>query len=665
MSELQTLVAHVFSEGGQLVQAQPRFTPRQAQTDMALAVAQAIDERSVLVVEAGTGVGKTYAYLVPALLSGQRVLVSTASKSLQDQLFGRDLPRLCAALGLPLRTALLKGRSSYLCLHRMKQARQQHPAPDVWAQRALAKVERWALSTQQGDLAELDTLDERSPVLPWVTSTKDNCLGSECPDYGACHVVRARREAMAADVVVVNHHLFFADVGLRESGVAELLPQVGVAVFDEAHQLPEIGVQFLGRHLSTGALLELARDGMAWGQQQARGLAPWVELKAALETEVHALRLAVLGGLQDIRGAIKLRWAERASAGAAAHAFSVALAAVVGALEQWAQALSLVEGAHPEFPRLLERCQSQLALALAFTHPPDADVVRWMELSPGQCRLVETPLDIREAVDSQLRAAPKAWVFTSATLGDDQGLDWFTEAAGLQDPACLRVDSPFDYPAHARLYVPTGLPEQGAADHPLAVAELAAELAQALDGRCFVLTTTLKALKAISAHLRETLQAQGQTLRVLQQGDAPKRALLDAFLADPRSVLVGSHSFWEGIDVPGDALQCVLIDKLPFPPPNDPLVEARVGRLRQQGRDAFTEYFLAEAAVTLKQGAGRLIRSETDRGLLVVCDARLVNKGYGSRLRKALPVMPLLRDRPQALQWLSELRWAHSEDLGP
>ncbi|KNZ32102.1 MAG: helicase [Methylibium sp. NZG] len=651
MTDLARAVADAFSHGGALARADANHVEREVQLQMAQGVAQAIETRGTLVVEAGTGVGKTFAYLVPTLLSGARALLSTATKSLQDQLFLRDLPRLRDALQLPVSVALLKGRGSYLCLHRMNLARQSAQLPDRWAVRTLAKVEQWSHLTVSGDLAELEGLDERSSVIPLVTSSRENCLGQECPEFRRCHVVKARREAMAADVVVVNHHLFFADMALRDTGVAELLPSVEVAVFDEAHQLAEAGVQFLGTTLGTGQVLDFARDMLGAGLSQARGLVPWQELAADCERAARELRLAAAGQARELRGSLKLRWDERSRG----SDFQQALDGVCGACEAALEGLEQVSELSPDFVKLAERASQLALLAQRFSAEAASGNVRWIETSPHQARLVESPLDIREALREQMNAAPKAWVFTSATLGDDDRLSWFTESAGLGDAQILRLGSPFDYAHNARLYVPARFPKPNEAGHPAAVAALAASCALALGGRTFVLTTTLRALQAIGETLRLAFEAQGSDIEVLLQGQLPKRQLMQQFLARPRSVLVGSQSFWEGIDVPGDALQCVLIDKLPFPPPNDPLVEARVKRLEAEGRNPFADYFVAEAAVSLKQGAGRLIRSETDRGLLVVCDPRLSSMNYGKRLCEALPPMARLPTEAEALAWLHSL----------
>lgn len=650
-SELEQWVLAAFDRGGPLGRADPHYAPREPQLRMSLAVAQAIARREALVVEAGTGVGKTFAYLVPALLSGGRVLVSTATKSLQDQLFLRDLPRLIEALQMPLRSALLKGRGSYLCLHRMKYARHSAELPDRRSVFLLARVEQWAQATVSGDLAEMDGLDERSPLIPLISSSRDNCLGTDCPDYRACHVVKARREAMEADVVVVNHHLFFADLSLRDSGVAEILPSVDLAVFDEAHQLPEAGVQFLGTLLGTGQLIDFSRDLLAQGLAQARGLQDWQAIAAGLERAARELRLACAGPTKDVRGLLKLRWQERAGL----PGFAPALDQVAAAALLAEAALATVTATAPDFVRLHERAGQLRRLAAHFAAEAEPGAVRWIDLGTHQARLVESPLDIRKAMQEQFAGPPKAWVFTSATLGDDDQLRWFTEPAGLDDARVLRVGSPFDYARNARLYVPRGFPKPSDPSHGPSVAIMAARCARALGGRTFVLTTTLRALQTIGEALRSEFELDDAPIKVLVQGAAPKRLLLQQFLEEPRSVLLGSASFWEGIDVPGDALQCVLIDKLPFPPPNDPLVEARVQKLESEGRNAFAEFFIAEAAIALKQGGGRLIRSETDKGLLVVCDPRMAGMNYGRRLRAALPPMTPVANEGEALDWLRRL----------
>ncbi len=691
MSLLTQRVLQTLSGQGTLAQAIPGYHAREGQTDMALAVSQTVEDGGQLVVEAGTGVGKTYAYLVPVLLSGQRALISTATKALQDQLFSRDIPRLVDVLGLPIRVALLKGRSNYLCLHRMEQARHNPESAQAGAQRALAKIEVWAQSTRTGDMAELPGLDERSSLWPLVTSTRDNCLGSSCPRYKACHVNLARKEAVASDVVVINHHLFFADVAVRESGVAELLPTVRVTVFDEAHQLNEIGVNFLGQQLSTVQLLELSRDVLATGLQLARGLVDWQVLSAQLEKASRDLRLAA--GMH--RGAVRLRWTDSLPEGVEPAEWQQAMRVLTHALESLRDGLDMVSELAPDFQRLGDRTRELVQRVAIFCDAPNPEGVRWLEVS-AQLRMVESPLDIANAFikltqspvaatsgqDEQTNDLPfttsmdsaasagqatgegggvgqKAWIFTSATLGDEPSLRWFTQPCGLTSARVMQVGSPFDYASQACLYVPEHFPKPGDSSHVQHVAQLVTEAVTALGGRTLVLTTTLNAMRSIGEHLQSRLDASSH-IEVLVQGQSPKRRLMERFregASEGRAgcILVASASFWEGFDVPGEALQLVVIDKLPFPPPGDPLFEARSQRITREGGSAFADHALPEAAVTLKQGAGRLIRSESDQGILVVCDSRLSSMSYGRRLVRGLPPMRRLSDHQAFLDAVAQL----------
>jgi len=660
LSELLQSVETVFTSDGVLAQATPHFKPRSGQTEMALAVAETISNGGELVVEAGTGVGKTFAYLVPVLLSGQRALVSTATKALQDQLFSRDIPKLVEVLKLPIRVALLKGRGSYLCTLRLSQARQSIDASLKIHAHALSKIETWSHSTRTGDLSELSGLDDRSPVIPLVTSTRDNCLGSPCPNFKSCHVNLARKDAMAADVVVINHHLFFADLNVRETGMAELLPSVQTVVFDEAHQLNEIGINFLGRHLSTSQLLELTRDILGAGIQMARGLVDWTLICNVMEKATRDLRLTA----QHARPGSRLRWAEPIPDDIETASWLTAMAQLQVALNAAQTAVDTVSEIAPDFVRLHERINMQLALIDHFQEACAEGSVRWLEVG-SQLRLVESPLDISMAVQTLMlnrtpeelhkisshensvstdsNTSSRSWIFTSATLGEDEKMKWFTEPCGLSHAQKLRVASPFDYESKSAIYVPKSMPKPNDATHTRAVAAWVEKYARQLGGRTLVLTTTLNAMRTIGEALTAALGQTGE-LEVLVQGQGPKRRLMERFREGAQQggmgcILVASASFWEGFDVPGDALQLVVIDKLPFPPPNDPLVEARSQRLECLGKSSFSDYSLPEAAVALKQGAGRLIRSENDRGLLVVCDPRLTGMSYGKRLMSSLPPM--------------------------
>lgn len=635
---------------------------------MAVTIARTIEVGGALVVEAGTGIGKTYAYLVPALLSGERVLVSTATKTLQDQLFGRDIPHLIKALGLPLSTALLKGRGSYLCRHRLDEARHYAQLPDRLAVQSLARIEQWAQITRTGDLAELTGLDERSPVISIVTSTRENCLGQHCPQVRGCHVNQARRVALAADVVVINHHLFFADLAVRESGVAELLPTVRTVIFDEAHQLNETGVQFLGQQLSTGQLLDFARDLTATGTRYAPGVLDWQRLASDFEHAARDLRMAI----GRSRSGTRLRWKESTPDQVNADEWKSALDALQVECTQVRDAVDSVSEIAPDLMRLSERCGVLLERISLFAAPCSRDSVRWLDVG-AQLRLVESPRDIAETVRTriiapqQADASGRSWVFTSATLGDDVQLSWFTEPCGLVDAEILRVDSPFDFAAQAAIYIPQNLPKPSDPGHSVQVADIVARIASEIGGRTLVLTTTLRALSAVSEALRR-YYCDSDTIEILVQGQLPKRELIARFRQGDQGgkagcILVGSASFWEGVDVPGESLQVVVIDKLPFPPPNDPLVEARSKRQEGMGRSVFKHYYMPEAAVALKQGAGRLIRHESDRGLLVVCDTRLTGMGYGKRLLAALPPMRRIESELELAKVLAALTKPSTMDL--
>jgi len=595
-------------------------------------------------------VGKTFAYLVPALLSGERVLLSTATKTLQDQLFGRDIPALKEILGLPLRVALLKGRSSYLCLHRLASSRQDLQLDDMALQQ-LAQIETWSLGTRSGDIAELTTLDERSPLIPRVTSTRDNCLGSGCPQAQNCHVNLARRAAMAADVVVVNHHLFFADLNVRESGVAELLPSVTSVVFDEAHQLNEIGVQFLGNQLGTDQLKNFSRDFAAQGAQLVLGAADWRAVLEHLDQSIAALQR--VDGIPGSAG--RRLWSGECPQGVDQANWRDALAAIHVALEGAVAVLGRVAETAPELALLQDRAVALVQVLDDFAGPVPAGAVRWLEIDL-KIRMLQAPLDISQAM--QTRVLPlegatgrRSWIFTSATLGHDEKMALFVDSCGLQAAQRLQVQSPFDHAAQAAIYVPDNFPRPADPSHSACVAALVADGATVLGGRTLVLTTTLRAMRSIGEALRLHFGTHDD-VTILVQGELPKRELVERFVrgredGQAGTVLVASVSFWEGVDIPGDALQMVVIDKLPFSPPDDPLVQARARQWEAEGKNAFHHLHLPQAAIALKQGAGRLIRRETDRGVLVVCDSRLATMGYGKKLMAALPAMRRLETQDQ------------------
>ncbi len=663
---LPEAVARVFEQNGVLARFVHDYSPRAGQLVMAQACAKTLQDGGVLVVEAGTGVGKTYAYLVPALLSGARVLISTATKTLQDQLFGRDIPRLTAALALPVHVAMLKGRSSYLCAHRLSIARHDLRSMHPVALADLAQIERWALTTLKGDIAEMGQLDERSPVIPLVTSTRENCLGTTCPKFSGCHINRARREALVADVVVVNHHLFFADLNVRESGVAELLPTVQCVVFDEAHQLNDIGVQFMGRHLSAAQLKRYARDLGAQEHQLSKVDDQWPLIVDQLGRSLEQFEaMFTLEG-----GTGQKAWVQNQPHGVDEQQWRNAVLALHTVLQQCRMVLGSAQELSPVLQGLCERTSHLLLELEAFSMPAEPGWVRWTETVHG-VRLVQSPLDIAETLRSHIgsdvgNGARKSWIFTSATLGHDASLAQFIDSCGLEGAQVLHVNSPFDYASNAVLYLPNDLPKPFDPRHALAVAHLAAQGASVLRGRTMVLTTTLRAMREIAGALRHHFFADG-SMEILLQGDGPKRELTDRFTrgqqgGDAGCILVASASFWEGVDVPGESLQLVVIDKLPFSPPDDPFVQARSRQYEAMGKNPFQQLHVPQAAIALKQGAGRLIRRMTDRGILVVCDNRLVQMGYGRRILAALPAMRLVKTQDQFIQALNELTKPSTRD---
>lgn len=677
MTSLVHAVESAFSEDGVLARKLDGFRLRPGQQAMAHAVAKVMQDGGVLAVEAGTGVGKTLAYLVPALLSGEKIIISTATKTLQDQLYLRDLPRVVQALGFPVRMALLKGRSSYLCAQRLSTA---HLAAHDFSPQELhllESVRSWAQSTVEGDISDLDALQDHSVLAGLVTSTRENCLGASCPQIANCHTLQARQRAMQAELVVVNHHLFFADAGVRASGVAELLPSVRTVILDEAHQLSDIGVQFLGQHWSTEQARSLAQLVAAQNSGPARGMADWSGLAADLVQAAKALHILVA----TVGQAPQRSWMDASPDMLPPADWDAAINTILKTLYGAVQTSSSLDIAWPELATLTQRCQAMHEDLSLFAQARPADQLRWLECG-AELSLHQAPLTIAAHMRALLPIASEpslqrgtSWIFTSATLGTDDQLSWFVDSCGLEGHTVLQVPSPFDYARQAALYVPKGMQTAGAQDHSAGVAALVARGALVLGGRTMVLTTTVRAMRAIAKALAEDLVGTG--IEVLVQGQYAKRLMIENFLRSHASataatahvegsgsVLVATASFWEGIDIAGDALQMLVIDKLPFAPPDAPLVQARALAIAQAGGVPFKELHLPQAALALKQGAGRLIRSENDRGVLVVCDPRLVQKGYGKKLLAALPVMRRLADEPQWLDTLEGLRLERQAHAG-
>jgi len=631
-------VERFFSEQSPLATEVASFRPRAQQREMALAVAEAIRDNAILVVEAGTGTGKTFAYLVPALLAGGKVIISTGTKNLQDQLFQKDLPMVRDALKAPVTVALLKGRSNYVCHYHLARTESDGMFKTREDIKHLGRIKQYAKVSNSGDKGGLADVPENAPIWMQVTSTRDNCLGQECPSHKECFVLKARTEAMKADIVVVNHHLFFADVMLRDEGVAELLPACNTVIFDEAHQLPETASLFFGETLSTTLLLDLARDTRIETAAAAKDFAPLP--KACDELDKAA---------RDLRLVFKKEGRMPATATENFKEFAPALKALGEKLTQ----LSGLLEKQAERSEGLENCW-QRAQALAqqlkqWQTGDEPDQVRWLEVFHHSLQLNTTPLSIAEIFEKQIGGSARAWIFTSATLAVKQNFSLYQTEMGLLNAKTACWDSPFDYAEHALLYVPAGLPEPNSEGYTEAVVQAALPLIEASKGRAFLLFTSLRAMQRAHEILTAEFDRKGLTYPLMLQGEGSRSELLTRFRDHGNAVLLGSQSFWEGVDVRGEALSLVIIDKLPFAPPDDPVLAARIAQLNKQGRNAFMEYQLPRAIITLKQGAGRLIRDETDRGVLMICDPRLISKPYGKRIWQSLPPMKRTRIEAEAV----------------
>jgi ATP-dependent DNA helicase DinG len=664
-------LSDIFAPEGPLSKAVDGYRPRQAQIELAQAVEQAIRERSTLVAEAGTGTGKTWAYLVPAFFSGGKVMVSTGTRTLQDQLFRRDLPRLRKALALPIMVSLLKGRGNYVCHYHLERLQGDERALKSRAEVVqLRHISQFAKESRTGDRSDLTSVPEEADIWNRVTSTRDNCLGQDCPHLRDCFLVKARRQAQEADLVVVNHALFMADLALREEGITDLWPAADVVIFDEAHQLPDTATRFLGSSVSTHQLLELARAIEVAGLAHAREATNWSEAGKKVEYATRDVRLAA-AAVDQLPG-------RKATFHALpdAQAFDSALDQLLQVLDTTLTLLGVVAEKHPDLTAVSKTALELRARLFQWTQPdregrnalvpepaegtraaPEPEAVRWVEHTQHHLRLHSAPLSVAQAF-SRCRRNDQAWILTSATLSVNGDFGHFQRQLGLYETATGRWESPFNYPEQGVLYVPRSLPLPGASVFNQKFVDALFPLIEATNGGVLVLCTTLRAVDHIADLLDERLEDAGLDRLLMRQGQRSRRALLEAFRDDKRAILVGSASFWEGIDVPGDALTVVAIDKLPFAPPDDPVLEARLNACRQRGGNPFMEYQLPEAAIALKQGAGRLIRSENDYGVLMVGDTRMVDKPYGKLLWRGLPPFVRTRDPEPAVSFLQRQRLA-------
>jgi ATP-dependent DNA helicase DinG len=636
-------ITALFAPDGALSAHIENFRARPQQIELAHAIAEVINANGQLIAEAGTGTGKTFAYLVPALLAGGKVVISTGTKNLQDQLFQRDLPTVRNALKVPVSIALLKGRANYVCHFHLERAQTEGMFKTRDDIRHLGKIAKYAKISHSGDKSGLADVPENAPIWMQVTSTRENCLGQDCPQHKECFVLKARKEAMEADVVVVNHHLFFADVMLRDEGVAELLPACNTVIFDEAHQLPETASLFFGESLSTSQLLELARDSQLEALTNAKDFAPLPLACDALEKAARDLRLIFKKneGRMPAHATLELSgWTDALAT----------LGKQIGALNE------LLEKQAERSEGLGNCRQRGQALASQLKQWQDGDAVdkvRWLEVFHQAVVLNTTPLSIAEIFAKQISGHPRAWIFTSATLAVKQNFSHYQAEMGLPDAQTACWDSPFNYPEQALLYVPQDMPEPNSPGYTDAVIQAALPLIEASKGRAFLLFTSLRAMQRAYEILQAEFDRKNLKYPIMIQGEGSRNDLLSRFRNHGNAVLLGSQSFWEGVDVRGEALSLVVIDKLPFAPPDDPVLAARIAQITKQGRNAFMEYQLPRTVINLKQGAGRLIRDESDRGVLMICDPRLISKHYGKRIWQSLPPFKRTRDALEAIHFFT------------
>ena len=639
MSEIEK----IFALNGSLSEVVPEFRARPGQVEMAKQIDKAIRSQKPIVAEAGTGTGKTFAYLVPALLSGGKVIVSTGTKNLQDQLFDRDIPTVRKALKAPVSVALLKGRANYVCHHHLANTQADGRLSSRDDVRYLQLIARFSQRTQSGDRADCADVPENASVWSLVTSNRENCLGSQCEDYEQCFVMKARKQALAADVVVVNHHLFFADVALRDEGISELLPSCNTVIFDEAHQLPDTASLFFGETVSTALLIDLARDARMEAIASARDFAPLPEAAIALDKAARDLRLSRREEVGRIR---YQQLIEDETFMSALKDTSVKLSELFVLLESQAERSEGLEHCRGRAQELAQKISR-------WTEAKDLSFVRWSELFGSSLQLHATPLSIADIFRKQITETSRSWVFTSATLSVNGNFKHYCDELGLEGVQTESWPSPFDYERNSLLYVPENLPNPNDREHTATVVNESLPIIKASGGRAFLLFTSLRAMREAAQLLREAFEVQGLIYPVLLQGEGSRTELLDRFRELGNAVLVASQSFWEGVDVRGEALSVVVIDRLPFSPPDDPVLAARIEKMNEQGRNAFMDYQVPQAVISLKQGAGRLIRDENDRGVLMICDPRLVEKRYGKRIWRSLPPMKRTRLQSEAIQFFS------------
>lgn len=641
----EIFIKEFFSEKGDLSHNIDGYRVRQEQIDISILIDEAITHKKKIIVEAGTGIGKTFAYLVPAFLSGGKIIISTATKNLQDQLFTKDIPVIRDALKVPVSLAMLKGRSNYLCHLRLENAMIEGAFMTKEDVTHLHLVNQYAKHSIDGDRAELDTIPESSSIWPQVTSTKENCLGQDCSFYKECFVMSARKKALAADVTIVNHHLFFADLNMKEEGISELLPKATTVIFDEAHQIPDIASIFFGKNISTSKISEIVQDGFQIYLKHMKDVSDFELILNDLEKANKDFRL-VFPRESNRYPYQKISFFSQ---------FESSYLNLVQKLKKIIELLTLHKDRDSEIEKYFDSANEILESFDDWLEDKDNNSIKWIEVYSQSLQLNNTPLSIADMFASHINNESTAWVFTSATLAVKNNFDHFKNQLGLIDADSVSKESPFNYAEKALLFVPKTMPDANHENFNFAVVNQIYPFIKASKGRAFILCTTLKSMREIFTLLKDKIETDQLDYPIYLQGDGSRNHLLNKFREHGHAILIGSLSFWEGVDVKGDALSLVVIDKLPFFSPEDPVLAARIDKINQSGKNAFMEYQLPNAVITLKQGAGRLIRDEFDKGVLVICDTRIIEKAYGKRMWQSLPPFSRTRDDLEVIQFLEKI----------
>ena len=639
------IIDEIFSDDGALNEVIPDYRKRSEQLDMSRAVNATIQQKNSLIVEAGTGVGKTFSYLVPALINGGKVVISTATKNLQDQLFLKDIPTIRDALKIPVKINILKGRSNYICQLRMENSLIEGQFFNREDASFIKKIKTFSDHSNTGEVSEINDIPESSTIWPSVTSTKENCLGQNCEFAKSCFLIKARKEALAAEVLIVNHHLFFADFILKDEDVSEILPAADTVIFDEAHQIPDVGSIFFGDNFSTMQILNLIQDIQLSFKNIAKNL-----------EELDAICKDILIFIVELRNYLDPR-NDRISYNKIPNKqeFTKKLEEVIDEVSKLYSFIDLHKDQSPEMIKLSERIKSLVNITQIWSANDSNDYVYWLDVFAKSIQFNITPISISDQFKKLQDKTKASWIFTSATLAVNDSFEHFQTMMGLEEAETLQLKSPFNYNENACLYVPTDMPEPNTEMFNMALIKKVYPLILAAKGRTFILSTSIKSMNEITSFLKDEFEKKNIEFPILTQGMAPKNMLLDQFKSHGNAVLVGSLSFWEGIDVRGSALSLVIIDKLPFQSPGDPVFESKINMLKAKGGNPFMSLQLPQAIITLKQGAGRLIRDEFDKGVLMICDPRIINKPYGKRIWRSLPPFKRTRDENEAIDFLKSL----------